>query len=155
MEKLPPWHHNNLKRLIKTPKLHVVDTGLAAAVLGLSAQAIHADRKLLGQLLESFVFQELRKQASWQDTPTRFFHFRDRDDFEVDIVLERDSGSLCGIEVKAAATVTQADFRGLRKLAQAAGDQFVCGVVLYDGELSVGFGEGFYAVPIRWLWEGS
>ena len=155
VERLPPWHRNKLRRLIKTPKLHVVDTGLAAAVLGLSAKAIHADRTLLGQLLESFVFQELRKQASWQDTPTRFSHFRDRDDFEVDIVLERDSGSLCGIEVKAAATVREADFRGLRKLSQAAGDQFVCGVVLYDGELGVGFGEGFFAVPIRWLWEGS
>ena len=153
VEQLPPWHRNNLKRLIKTPKLHVGDTGLAAAVLGLSAQAIHADGTLLGQLSESFVFQELRKQASWQDTPTRFSHFRDRDDFEVDIVLERDSGTLCGIEVKASATVTQADFRGLRKLSQAAGERFLCGVVLYDGELSVRFGKGFYAVPIRWLWE--
>ena len=154
VERLPSWHRNNLKRLIKTPKLHVGDTGLAAAVLGLSAQAIHADGILLGQLLESFIFQELRKQASWQDTPTRFSHFRDRDDFEVDIVLERDSETLCGIEVKASATVTQADFRGLRKLSQAAGEQFLCGVVLYDGELSVRFGEGFYAVPIRCLWEG-
>ena len=68
----------------------------------------------------------------------------------MDIVLERDSGSLCGIEVKAAATVTEADCRGLRKLSQAAGEQFVCGVVLYDEELSV----GFYAVPIRYFWEG-
>ena len=153
LERLPPWHRNNLRRLIKTPKLHVGDTGLASALLGLNPQTIRNDRAMLGQLLESFVFQELRKQASWQDTPTRFSHFRDRDDYEADIVLERESGMVCGVEVKAGATVTSADFRGLRKLAQAAGQEFVSGVVLYDGEMSVSFGERLYAVPIRRLWE--
>jgi hypothetical protein len=49
--------------------------------------------------------------------------------------------------------VTTADFRGLRKLKEAAGRKFTTGVVLYDGEASVGFGEGLYAVPIRTLWE--
>ena len=57
------------------------------------------------------------------------------------------------VEVKAAATVTSSDFRGLRKLKEAAGKRFTSGVVLYDGEISVGFGEGFQAVPIRLLWE--
>jgi uncharacterized protein len=60
---------------------------------------------------------------------------------------------VAGIEVKAAATVTASDFRGLRKLKEAAGKHFTSGVVLYDGEASVGFGEGFNAVPMRLLWE--
>jgi hypothetical protein len=60
---------------------------------------------------------------------------------------------LDGVEVKASATVTTADFRGLRRLKEAAGDRFAAGVVLYDGETQVAFGDGFYAVPIAALWE--
>jgi hypothetical protein len=81
-----------------------------------------------------------------------FFHYRDRDGFEVDIVLERGSTSVAGVEVKAAASVTEADFRGLRKLRDAAGGQFAAGVVLYDGASTVRFGGNLSAVPLRILW---
>jgi len=83
----------------------------------------------------------------------RFHHYRDRDGAEVDLVLERGAGQIAGVEVKASATVTAADFRGLRKLKDVAGKRFAAGVVLYDGETSVGFGDGLYAVAIRALWE--
>jgi predicted AAA+ superfamily ATPase len=112
-----------------------------------------ADRALQGQLLETFVFQELKRQASWHERALAFHHFRDRDGYEVDIVLEQGAHAVAGIEVKAAATVTAADFRGLRKLKDAAGRRFACGVVLYDGAMSLRFGEGFFALPIRALWE--
>lgn len=153
LEELPPWHSNRLSRLVKTPKLHLGDTGLACALLAAGAATLKADRALLGQLLETFVFQELRRQTSWHEDSHSFFHFRDRDDFEVDIVIERGAHSVAGVEVKAAATVTAADFRGLRKLKDAAGKRFTCGVVLYDGEISAGFGDAMFAVPIRALWE--
>lgn len=153
LEELPPWHSNRLSRLVKTPKLHLGDTGLACALLGLDAPALAADRGLLGQLLETFVFQELRRQASWQEDPVAFYHFRDKDGVEVDIVLELGGRQIAGVEVKAAATVTTADFRGLRKLRDAVGRPFTTGVVLYDGETTAPFGEGLYAVPIRSLWE--
>ncbi len=153
LEALPPWHSNRLSRLIKTPKLHVGDTGVACALLGLDASALTRDRGTLGQLLETFVYQELRRQASWHESEIRFHHFRDKDGAEVDIVLERGAHEVAGIEVKGTATVTAADFRGLRKLKDAAGKRFVAGIVLYDGEASVGFGDGLYAVPIRALWE--
>ena len=155
LERLPSWHSNRLSRLVKSPKLHVGDTGLAAALLGVDAAALAADRTLLGQFLETFVFQELRKQASWYDAPPAFFHFRDRDGAEVDIVIEQGSRAVAGVEVKGAATVTRADFRGLHKLAKAAGDRFARGVVLYDGEVSTRFGDRLYAVPIRRLWATS
>ena len=155
LEQLPPWHSNRLKRLIKTPKLHLGDTGLACALLGVDAADLAADRTLLGQLLETFVYQELRRQASWHVDPVSFFHFRDRDGAEVDIVLERGTQALAGVEIKAGATVTAADFRALRKLKAATGRRFVNGVVLYDGETSVRFGDGLYAVPLRLLWEMS
>lgn len=153
LEELPPWHSNRLSRLIKTPKLHLADTGLAAALLGVDAQALMADRPLLGQLLETFVFQELRRQASWHEDTHAFFHYRDKDGVEVDIVIERGARAVVGVEVKAAATVTPADFRGLRKLKAATGERFAGGVVLYDGEICASFGDGLRAVPLRALWE--
>jgi len=153
LERLTPWHSNRLSRLIKTPKLHMGDTGVAAALLGIDADALRADRTVLGQLLETFVYQELRRQASWQEDAYRFHHFRDKDGAEVDIVLERSTGHLAGVEVKASATVTGSDFRGLRRLQAAAGERFTAGIVLYDGETGVGFGDGLHAVPLRNLWE--
>ena len=73
--------------------------------------------------------------------------------FTADVLLEFGSAAVAGIEVKAAATVVEADFRGLRKLREAAGQRFRSGVVLYDGTASVSFGDGLFAVPIRHVWE--
>jgi predicted AAA+ superfamily ATPase len=153
LEELPPWHSNRLSRLIKTPKLHLTDTGVACALLGLDDAALADDRGTLGQLLETFVLQELKRQASWRDDDVRFHHFRDKDGVEVDLVMEQGGGALAAVEVKASATVAAADFRGIRKLRDAVGKRFTTGVVLYDGESSVPFGDGLFAVPIRALWE--
>ncbi|MBS0326286.1 MAG: ATP-binding protein [Proteobacteria bacterium] len=155
VESLPPWHSNRLSRLVKSPKLHVSDTGVACALLGIDADALWRDRGMLGQLSETFAFQELRRQASWRDDDIRFHHFRDKDGVEVDLVMERSGGDVAGVEVKAAATVTATDFRGLRKLRATLGGRFAAGVVLYDGDACVGFGEGLFAVPIRALWASA
>lgn len=155
LERLMPWHSNRLSRLIKTPKLHMGDTGLACALLGVDSATLHKERERLGPLLETFVLQELKRQASWRSERFEFFHYRDRDDFEVDIVLEFGSTAVAGIEVKAAATVTESDFRGLRKLREAAGQRFKSGVVLYDGTATSSFGDALFAVPIRRVWEAK
>lgn len=155
LEELPPWHTNRLSRLIKTPKLHLGDTGLACALLGVDADALAADRSMLGPLLETFIFQELRKQVSWREEPIVFHHFRDKEGVEVDIVLEGSRQRVAGIEIKASATVTAADFKGLRKLQAASGKRFATGVVLYDGEATAPFGEQLFAVPVRRLWEAA
>ncbi|MFA5590904.1 MAG: ATP-binding protein [Lysobacteraceae bacterium] len=153
LERLPPWHSNRISRLIKTPKLHLGDTGLACALLGVDTDALARDRSLLGHLLETFVFQELRRQESWSDMGAGFFHYRDRDGTEVDVVIEHGTRGLAGVEVKAAATVTERDFRGLSRLRDAMGKRFTAGVVLYDGEATLGFGDRLFAVPIRALWQ--
>ena len=152
LEQLPPWHNRLMSRLIKTPKLHLVDTGLAASLLRVDAQALLRDRVLLGQFLETFVLQELRRQADAQDEAVAFHHFRDKDGVEVDIVLERGADELAGVEVKASASVNDSDFRGLRKLQTALGARFVCGVVLYDGEHVLRFGPALFALPMATLW---
>lgn len=154
VERLPPWHVNQMSRLVKRPKLHIGDTGVACALLGLDAARLEQDRSSIGALLETFVLQELRRLASWRPDPIGFFHYRDRDDFEVDIVLEGD-GAVAGVEVKAAATVHESDLRGLRKLQGAASKRFVAGVVLYDGRATINFGNALFAVPVRTLWESA
>ena len=154
IDRLLPWHSNRLNRLIKTPKLHLGDTGVGCALLGLTSDALTQDRALLGQFLETFVFQELKRQAICQEKPLSFFHYRDKDQVEVDIVIEQGAMAVAGVEVKAAATVTPSDFRGIRKLKEATGDRFAAGVVLYDGEITSSFGDGMFAVPIRCLLEG-
>ncbi len=154
IDRLPPWYDNRLNRLVKTYKLHIGDTGVGCALLGSNPATLAQDRSLLGQLLETFVFQELRRQAVCQELPLTFYHYRDKDQVEVDIVIERGARAVAGVEVKAAASVAPSDFRGLRKLKRTAGDRFTAGVVLYDGEVTASFGGGMFAVPLRTLCEG-
>lgn len=153
VERLPPWHSNQTSRLVKTPKLHMDDTGLVCSLLGLTTDVLKHERDRLGPLLETFVYQELRRLSSWHDRRHDFFHFRDKDQVEVDIVIERGITKLAGIEVKAAATVKAADFKGLQRLQKVAGERFAAGVVLYDGEMCIRFAEKLFAVPLRWLWD--
>lgn len=149
---LPSWSNNAVKRLVKAPKMHFVDTGLAAHLANFTAEKLTPEKGPFGPLLESFVLGELDKQNRWSEGRYDFSHFRDKDGSEVDIVVENHEGRIAGVEVKAAATVGRKDFAGLAKLAAAAGDRFAGGVVLYDGEQSLPFGEGKRAVPISALW---
>ncbi len=149
VEELPPWFSNRLSRLIKTPKLHMTDTGLACALLGVDAAGLWADRPLLGQMLETFVFQELQRLESAEELRSGFFHLRDKDGVEVDIIMQRQDGSLVGVEVKAAATIIASDFKGLRKLQASEPERFACGVLLYDGDACLRFGDSLFAVPIN------
>ena len=149
---LQPWFTNALKRIIKTPKLHFLDSGLLAATRGLTFDRIKADRATFGALLESFVFSEVLKLMTASDLRLTPYHFRDRDMREVDIVLERDDGMIVGIEVKASATVKTGDFAGLRALSEACGDRFAFGVVLYDSTDVVPFGDRLAAAPLSCLW---
>ncbi|MDI9411937.1 MAG: ATP-binding protein [Bacteroidia bacterium] len=152
LDELPPWHSNRMKRLVKTPKLHLADSGLACALLGITATELWQDRTMLGQLLETFVYGELRRQSSGIEEPIDFSHYRDKDGAEVDIVIKHSGARVSGVEVKASSTVHPTDFRGLRRLREATGKRFTCGVVLYDGEVTVGFGDGMFAVPLAALW---
>ena len=150
IEQLQPWHSNRLSRLIKTPKMHLADTGLACSLMGVNSQTLWQDKALLGQLLETFIYLEIRKYADWHDEELKFYHFRNKDKIEVDIIIEQGQ-QMAGIEIKAAASVTQSDFKGLKKLKNACGKQFSAGVVFYDGENILPFGDKLFAVPISLL----
>ena len=146
------WHRNRLKRLVRTPKLHFLDSGLLAALRGTGAADIAADREKLGSLLECFVHAEIVKVAALSDETTTVSHYRDKDQAEVDLVLERSRDRVVGIEVKAGATVRPGDFRGLERLRSAVGDGFACGIVLHDGERVQQIGSRLYAMPMKMLW---
>jgi predicted AAA+ superfamily ATPase len=147
-----PWHRNEIARLVKTPKLHFMDSGLLSALRGHTSARLRQERQLFGPVLEGFVFTELRKACAWSEGAVSLHHFRDRDGHEVDFVLESAAGAVVGIEVKASATVTRGDFEGLRRLRDAAGAAFVTGIVLHDGEQTLAFGDRLYAAPLSAMW---
>lgn len=147
-----PWFTNRLSRLTKSPKLHFLDSGLLAALRGMSPDFVARDRGAFGAMLEPFIYGEIRKVAGWSDQRAALYHFRDREGLEVDLILETPAGKIAAVEIKASATVGAGDFKGLRKLAAALPDRFVQGLVLYDGDQVVPFGENLFAAPISCLW---
>ncbi|GLY97350.1 ATP-binding protein [Actinoplanes sp. NBRC 103695] len=153
IKRIPGWSRNLGTRATAAPKLVFVDSGIAANEIGVDARALLRPGAPFGPLLESFVISELARQLTWSEQPVDLSHYRDHSKFEVDAVLENRSGQVVGIEVKAATTVGPADFRGLRRLADRLGDDFVAGVVLYTGTSTLPFGDRLRAMPVSALWQ--
>ena len=152
IRRLPAWHRNEAKRLVKTPKIHLLDSGLAATLSGLTTADWLPRRARFGHLLESFVVQQIVAQAGWTNPELRFWHYRDKDQVEVDVVITQ-GRKTWGIEVKSAASVDASDARGLRQLAAQAGADFQGGVLLYAGVQVLPLGDPrFCAVPLNRLW---
>lgn len=154
LDHLPAWHSNLGKRLVKTSKLIMNDTGLLASLLAVDTDRLE-DTPLCGAIVENFVLAELKKQISWSDTQPTMLHYRTQTGHEVDVVLEDRAGRIVGIEIKSAKSVGGQDFRGLQSLAEAAGKRFVRGMVLYGGKEAVAFGANLHALPIDSLWNES
>jgi predicted AAA+ superfamily ATPase len=152
LQPLPAWSAQLGKRLIKSPKTYLIDSGLMAHLTGQTLQRLAQNATFSGQLLECFVVAELRKQITWSETRANLFHFRTTTGRDVDVVLEDASGRLVGMEIKAATMAGQNDFLGLRALAEATGERFVRGLVLYGGDNIVPFGDKFTAIPVSALW---
>lgn len=152
VHRLPAWSHNLGQRLVKAPKVHLVDSGLACHLLGANAGRLAEDRPLLGRLLESYVVTELRKQISWAAPGMGLYHYRTATGSEVDVVLEDLSGAICAVEVKASATVGPSDFAALKALQEQLPKRFKAGVVLYSGDQVVPFGDRLWLMPVQALW---
>jgi hypothetical protein len=152
VQMLPAWSGNAGKRLVKAPRLLLGDTGLVANVLGADARRLTAKPELFGPLLENFVAMELLKQLAWSRVRAGLHHFRTQTGQEVDLVLEEKAGRIVGIDVKASATVSAQDFKGLRTLAEVVGKRFRRGVVLYTGSSAIPFGTHLHALPVGALW---
>ena len=151
--RLSAWHKNDNKRLVKTPKIHIVDSGLLCALRSLTEAKLSENYHVFGNILESYVVNEIKRLATWSPEPIELSYYRDKDKVEVDLVLETVNGNLIGIEIKAAATVTGEDFKGLRKFQTLVGKKFLMGMILYDGDHSTQHGDKLYSIPIGCLWE--
>lgn len=151
VEKLRPWHGNMLNRIIKTPKIHFIDSGLLACLNRVTIEKLQTDRSSFGALLETWVYGELLKTINVLDDLWRIYYYRDKDQVEVDFVLENDERKIIGIEVKASSTVCNQDFRGLRKLASLAAKDWMSGIVLYNGTQCLSFGDSLWAIPFSML----
>ncbi len=149
--RVPAWSANLGKRLTRSPKLVFADTGLAAHLMGLTAERL-AGHSALGPLTETLVAMELTKQLGWSDIRSRLYHFRTASGQEVDLVLEAADGRIVGIEVKAAASIGRSDARGLRALQAMTGDRFHRGVVVYTGDELLALSSRITAVPMAALW---
>ncbi|MEY4592537.1 MAG: hypothetical protein RIR18_1432 [Pseudomonadota bacterium] len=148
VRRLPAWGRNELGRLVKTPKVHLLDTGLQSTLLRLTPGLLQKDRQRLGAVLETWVFGELLKALALSPDAWFLSHYRDKDQVEVDFVLESPLRQVIGIEVKASASVGMPDFKGLRRLRDQCNGDFLTGIVLYDGERILPFGDGLWAVPL-------
>ena len=152
LKRIDVWARNRLNRVIKTPKLQFIDSGLLATLLDLTAEETQQNRTRFGNALETFVFGELLKHTTTAEGDYRLMYYRDADKFEVDVVIENAAGQLVGVEVKAAATVKESDLRGLKKMASLAARQFKMGVLLYDGTETMPLADGIWAAPLSTLW---
>ncbi len=148
LEELPAYAKSRVKRLIKAPKVFLTDSGLLAYLLDPGNLQQGRNR---GAAIETFVLQELRKQASYSRTKPDFYHFRTASNIEVDFVLES-GADVVGIEVKSSASVGPNDFKGLHELKNEVQSRFRRGVVLYLGEDTVPFARDLHAVPVSKLW---
>lgn len=156
VRRLGAWGRTLRARTAASPKIHVLDSGVAARLLGLSpARLGRLDPAALsefGHLLETFVVGELLKQASWNSDIATVGHWRTHDDHEVDLVIERHDGAVTAFEVKAAARITARDARGLRALRDALRDTFNAGIVLHTGDLTYRLDDRIIVAPIDLLW---
>ena len=152
VRQLKPWHVNLGSRQIKSSKLYIVDSGFLAYLIGANERRVAEDGAVAGTMFESFAVMELLRQTDWVEHPVQLFHYRDKQQREVDVVLERHDGDVVGVDAKASATPASADFAGLRYLRDKLGHRFKSGVVLHTGADTLPFGDRLAAVPVAGLW---
>jgi uncharacterized protein len=152
--RLPAWSTNLTSKVTQRPKVHLVDYGLAAALIGASSESLaRPGTPVAGQLMETMVACELAKQITWAESSCRLFHWRNRDGREIDVIIERSDGAIAAIEVKTAADVSAADLRHLAWLRDRLGPRFAAGAVLHLGDRARRWGDRLVSLPIGALWQ--
>lgn len=152
LKSIPAWSSGQAKRAVGTPKLAFVDTGIACHLIGQDAARLGEPGGAAGPMLENFAVMELARQLTWSEERGRLYHYRTKDQLEVDAVIETPDGRVIAVEVKAGATVRTQDLAGLRNLAGHLGDKFVAGYVMYTGQQTLSFGSKIKAIPLDALW---
>lgn len=149
---LPAWSGNLSKRLIKTPKLYLNDTGLLSHLVGFEKERIISDALMWGKIFENFVFVEMLKQTSWSDFNLSLYHYRTASGQEIDFIIERNDGKLIAVEVKATSKVDAKDFNHIKSFADETGNKFLRGILFYTGNEIIPFAKNLFALPVNTLW---
>jgi hypothetical protein len=152
VQQIPPWSGNLSKRLVKTPKIYLTDTGLMTYLLGADEKRMKTDGSLLGRAMETFVLTELMKLNTWSKTRVRIYHYRTQLGKEIDFLLERSDGSIVAIEVKSSSTIDSSAFAPMIALSHNLRKRFVRGIVFYTGKEMIPFGNNLLALPMQSLW---
>ncbi|MES2614738.1 MAG: ATP-binding protein [Bdellovibrionota bacterium] len=153
IERVKPWSKTDYDRVGKQDKTFMTDTGLMSSVLQWNIDKIELDGEKNGKLLETFVFNQLSALLEAQEDAYQMYHYRDREQREIDFLIEHEDGSIVGIEVKASSTVSRESFKHLKWFQEKMVHDFsFTGIVLYTGEQAVSFGENMWAVPICAMW---
>jgi len=152
-EKVPPWLKTDYERVGKRPKFYATDTGIMTSILGWEQKEVIMNNDRSGKLIETFIFQELAAQID-TDNKYNLYQYRDRQDREIDFLIEREDGVLLGIEVKAGHSVSKDDFRAQYWFQEnlLKNKKTYTGIILYSGERTVPFEENMLAVPTAALW---
>lgn len=153
VERVQPWTRTDYERVGKQAKLYVADSGLMTSILRWRIDQVELDSDRSGKLVETFLFNELATQIDASNGRYELFHYRDREQREIDFLIERDDHALLGIEIKAGSAVSSADFQHLKWFKDnIAQDRPFIGIVLYSGEYSGSMGKNLWAVPFDTLW---
>ncbi len=153
VERVQPWTKTDYGRVGKQKKLFMSDSGLMSSILGFREEQVRLDSDRVGKLVETFAYNELAAQVDLSEDEYSLYHYRDREQREIDFIIERDDGALLGVEIKSAATAKKEDFKHLRWFKDnIAGERPFIGIVLYAGEHTGSFGDNLWVVPFGAMW---
>ena len=149
-DEVRPWTKSDYSKIGKRSKYYAADTGLISNILGWSEDSIYMNDDRSGKMMETWVYQNLASLVD-RDSDYEILQYRDSNKREIDFIVERNDGAMLGIEVKSGSALGPNDFKHLKWFAKNLAKGEFTGVVLYSGEHSLRFGEGFFAVPLAVL----
>ncbi len=153
VERIKPWIKTDYARVGKQTKFFMTDCGLMSSILNWNIDQVRFDSDRAGKLIETFIFNELSAQIDANNNEYQLFHYRDREQREIDFLVEDNHGSLLGIEVKAGSTISAHDFRHMSWFKNnLAKERSFIGIILYTGAYPISYGDNMWAVPISNLW---
>ena len=152
---VPSYSNNILKQVIKSPKVHFIDSGLASFLLNASVESsMLGKNEHLGNLVETFVYTELIKHQANSNVDVEIYHFRDTAQKEVDFILESSSGDIVAIEIKSGSNIKSEHFKGLLALARNMKNENFKAIVFYGGDKVLPYKVEefqFWAIPLKVL----
>ena len=150
MQKLQPFFKNQLKRLIKTPKIYATDTGVLNHLLQINSKEELEKSHYKGDIVETFIYDELLKANSFASKKVGLYYYRTSDKKEIDFILDYGQ-KIVAVEIKASKSVSKSDFKHIYHLQKEVSELLDKGIVLYGGDTFLKLDESMYAVPFGFL----